>query len=140
MKQDTFFRIALPVISAMYLYVAGCNSNQSNEEKIVGEWKAYWETKADENFSELKAENLRMEGIMRFNADGKVEISAYGYAGCIFSDDTMRNVLRWKLDDKVIRFIDKSDDHGLPYTINKITSNEMRLTLLEDINLTLRRN
>ncbi len=140
MKQDTFFRIALPVISVMYLSVAGCNTNQSNEEKIVGEWKAYWETSADESLSELKSENLKMEGIMTFNADGKVEISAFGYEGCIFSDDTMRNVLRWKLDDTIIRFIDKSDDHGLPYTINKITNNEMRLTLLEDINLTLRRN
>jgi hypothetical protein len=140
MKQNVFFSVALPVVSVMFLSVAGCNSNKNNEDMIVGEWKAYWETKADENFSELKAENLTMEGIMRFKADGIVEISAFGYEGCIFSDDTMKNVLNWKLDDSVIRFIDKSDDHGLPYTINKFTSNEMRLTLLEDINLTLRKN
>lgn len=140
MKQYTFFRVALPVISILYLSVAGCSSNKSNEDKIVGEWKAHWETKADDNFSELKAENLKMEGVMRFNADGKVEIAAFGYEGCIFSDDTMRNVLNWKLDDSVIRFIDNGDDYGLPYTIRKITSNEMHLTLLEDINLILLRN
>ena len=140
MKQYTFFRVALPVISILYLSVAGCSSNRSNEDKIVGEWKAHWETKADDNFSELKAENLKMEGFMRFNADGKVEIAAFGYEGCIFSDDTMRNVLNWKIDDSVIRFIDNGDDYGLPYTIRKITSNEMHLTLLEDINLILLRN
>ena len=72
--------------------------------------------------------------------NGKVEISAFGYDGCIFSDDTLKNILNWKLDDTVLRFIDQGDDHGLPYTINKFTDTEMQLTLLEDINLTLSRN
>lgn len=140
MKQDTFFKITLPVLSMMYLSLTGCDSTPNKEHEIVGEWRAHWETKADESFSELKAENLQMEGIIKFNSDGKVEISAFGYEGCIFSDDTLRNTLNWKIDDSVIRFIDNGDEHGLPYTINKFTNNEMRLTLLEDINLTLRRN
>jgi hypothetical protein len=124
----------------MLISLFGCNSNQKKEDQILGEWKAHWETKADESFSELKAENLQMEGLINFSPDGKVEIAAFGYKGCIFSDDTLRNVLNWKIDDSVIRFIDNGDDHGLPYTINKFTSDEMQLTLLEDINLTLRRN
>ncbi len=140
MKQDVFFKITLPVLSIVYLSITGCDSQQRKEKEIVGEWKAHWETKADESFSELKAENLQMEGIIKFNSDGRVEIAAFGYEGCIFSDDTLRNTLNWKIDDSVIRFIDSGDDNGLPYTINKFTSNEMRLTLLEDINLTLSRN
>jgi hypothetical protein len=140
MKQDTFFKITLPVLSMIYLSLTGCDSTPSKEQEIVGEWKAHWETKADESFSELKAENLQMEGIIKFNSNGKVEISAFGYEGCIFSDDTLRNTLNWKIDDSVIRFIDNGDEHGLPYTINKFTNKEMQLTLLEDINLTLRRN
>jgi hypothetical protein len=140
MKRDTFFRIGMPVLSVALSLIVGCNSNQKKEDQILGEWNAHWETKADESFSELKAENLQMDGFIKFTPDGKVEIAAFGYDGCIFSDDTLRNVLNWKIDDSVIRFIDHGDDHGLPYTINKFSRNEMQLTLLEDINLTLKRN
>jgi len=140
MKRDSIFRIAIPVLTATLITLTGCSHSDNKEASIIGEWKANWETKADESFSEIATENLRMEGIIRFNPDGKVEISAYGYDGCIFSDDTLRHVLNWKLDDSVIRFIDEDDDHGLPYTINKFTRSEMHLTLLEDISLTLVRN
>jgi len=140
MKRDTFFKAAIPALTVALLSLSGCDNNQQNEDNIIGEWEAHWETKADESFSELKAENLHMNGVIRFNSDGKVEISAYGYDGCIFSDDTLINILNWKMDDSVLRFIDQGDDSGLPYTIKKLTSDEMHLTLLEDINLTLRRN
>ncbi len=137
-KEEKFFKIA--ALTFVYLTLVACETEQKKDREIIGEWKAHWETKADESFSELSAENLSMNGIITFNPDGKVEISAFGYEGCIFSDDTLRNVLNWKIDDSVLRFIDHDDEHGLPYIINKFTANEMHLTLLEDINLTLRRN
>ena len=140
MRRNTFFKMAMPVFTFAALSLSGCENNHKQDQTIIGEWKAHWETKADESFSEISAENLHMEGTMTFNPDGKVEIAAYGYDGCIFSDDTLRNILNWKIDDSVIRFIDGGDENGLPYTINKFTNNEMHLTLLEDINLTLRRN
>jgi hypothetical protein len=140
MIRGTFYRLAVPALCAAVISFNGCNSEKTKEKQIIGEWNAHWQTKPDESFSELKIENLQMEGVMKFNADGKVEISAFGYEGCIFSDDTLRNVLNWKMDETVIRFIDQGDDLGLPYTINKFTTDELHLTLLEDINLTLRRN
>ncbi len=140
MKQDTFFKVTIPVLTITFLSLTGCGNNVEKQDSIIGEWEAHWETKADESFSELKAENLHMDGIIKFNPDGKVEISAFGYDGCIFSDDTLRNTLNWKMEDSVIRFIDQGDDSGLPYNIKKLNGNEMHLTLLEDINLTLRRN
>jgi hypothetical protein len=140
MKRDTFFRISFTVFSVVSILIVGCDNNRKKEDQILGEWEAHWETVAEEGYSELKAENLRMDGFIKFNADGKVEIAAFGYDGCIFSDDTLRNVLNWRIDDSVIRFIDDGDDHGLPYTINKFSRDEMQLTLLKDINLTLRRN
>lgn len=130
----------ISVIAFIYLTYTACETNRQQNHELIGEWKACWETKADESFSELKTENLRMDGIITFSPDGKVEITAFGYEGCIFSDDTLRNVLNWKLDDTVLRFIDQQDEYGLPYTIQKFTNNEMQLTLLEDINLILRRN
>ena len=140
MKKDNILRLTPAVLSIVMISFIGCDTNKSKEQEIIGEWNAHWETKADESFSELKAENLHMEGIIKFNSNGKVEISAFGYNGCIFSDDTLQNVLNWKIDDSVLRFIDNGDEHGLPYTITKFSDNELQLTLLEDINLTLSRN
>ena len=140
MKRDNFLRLFLSLISIVFFMINGCNSTKSREQQIIGEWNAHWETKADESMPELAEENLKMDGLIKFMENGKVEISAFGYAGCIFSDDTLKNTLNWKLEETSLRFIDDGDEHGLPYTINKFTNQELHLTLLEDINLTLRRN
>ena len=140
MKRDNFLRFSLPMISAIIFLIGGCNSKLNREQEILGEWNAHWETDFDESMPDLTSDNLKMNGILNFMPDGKVEISAFGYAGCIFSDDTLKNVLNWKLEDSILRFIDSGDEHGLPYTISKFTTNELQLTLLEDISLTLSKN
>ena len=140
MKRDKFLRFSLPMISAIIFLIGGCNSKLNKEQEILGEWNACWETDFDESMPELTSSNLKMDGIINFMPDGKVEISAFGYKGCIFSDDTLKNVLNWKLEDSILRFIDSGDEHGLPYTISKFTTNELQLTLLEDISLTLSKN
>jgi hypothetical protein len=141
MKQHNFFKLKLlPFISILFFMMNGCEVKNSKEMDIVGEWSAYWETKADESIPHKNGDNLKMDGRIKFMENGKVEIVAFGYEGCIFSDDTLTNTLNWKLDEKVLRFIDNGDENGLPYTIQKYTDHELQLTLLEDINLTLRRN
>lgn len=137
MKYGNFLRLSLPLVSALFFLISGCDSKSNKELEILGEWRAYWETSFDESMPELTSDCMKMNGIMNFMPDGKVEISAFGYEGCIFSDDTLKNILHWKLEDTTLRFIDTGDDHGLPYSINKFTSNEVQLTLLEDIILTL---
>ncbi|MCG8308305.1 MAG: hypothetical protein MI975_13010 [Cytophagales bacterium] len=140
MKQNIFFRLGLFIIPVVFFLGQGCKSQKSKEEVILGTWKAHWETKADENLPGIDGESLKMNGEIQFMKDGKVEISAFGFDGCIFSDDTLNNILNWKLDDTILRFIDKADDHGLPYSINEFSADRLHLTLLEDINLTLVRN
>ena len=138
MKQLDFFRLS--IITFSFLLFDACSPEKSREEMIIGEWQAHWETKPDESFPNLVGDDLQMNGLIKFDEDGKVEISAFGFDGCIFSDDTMTNVLNWKIEDTVLRFIDNGDDHGLPYNIQKFSKAELHLTLLEDINLTLTRN
>ncbi len=140
MKQSHFFKLALPLLSFLIFSFYGCDVKNSREKEIIGEWNAYWETEADKSMPMQNGDMLTMDGRITFMDDGKVEIIAYGYEGCIFSNDTLSNILNWKLDDKVLRLIDNGDDNGLPYTINKFSNQELILTLLEDINLTLRRN
>ena len=140
MKRRYLSDIRIIALSTLIFCIQSCQWGKSKEDTIVGEWKAHWETSVDESLMELDETSLKMDGTIRFMEDGKVEIAAFGFDGCIFSSDTMSNVLSWQLDDTVLRFIDKQDDHGLPYTINKFSRNELKLTLLEDINLTLSRN
>ena len=140
MKQNNFLKFTIPFLSIVLLSMNSCSPQKSKDEVIIGEWKAHWETQADESLPGLTGDNLKMNGLITFKDDGKVEISAFGFEGCIFSDDTLKHILSWKIDDSVLRLIDKGDDHGLPYTINKFSNDELHLTLLEDINLTLSRN
>ena len=107
---------------------------------LVGEWTAHWETTLEDSLMEISEEGLRMNGRIVFKPDGTAEISAYGFKGCIFSDDTLVSDISWKLDDNVLRFMDKGDEQGLPYNIKQMTDKELQLTLLDDIRLTLTRN
>ena len=140
MKRINFFSIVVSVLPVLFFVLEGCEFKKSKEEIIVGEWKAHWETVPDESLPGIAGDNLKMNGAINFRESGEVEISAYGFEGCIFSDDTMKNTLNWELADSVLRFIDKGDDYGLPYKINKFGKNKIQLVLLEDINLTLSRN
>jgi hypothetical protein len=140
MKHSNFFMLSYPVLSLIALALNGCEAKKNPQQEIVGEWNARWETYLAEDMPEMSSENLMMNGVIDFKADGKAEISAFGYQGCIFFDDTLKNTIGWKMDDAVLRFIDSDDDNGLAYRINEFSDDEMKLTLLEDINLTLKRN
>ena len=140
MKRLNFFSVVFSILPLSLFLLQSCGFKQSKEEIIVGEWNAHWETVPDESLPGIAGENLKMNGAIHFQESGKVDISAYGFQGCIFSDDTMNNTLNWELADSILRFIDEGDEFGLPYKINKFEKNEIQLVLLEDINLTLSRN
>ena len=140
MKRHNFFRVVISMLPLLFFLLPSCGLKQSKEEIIVGQWNARWETVPDESLPGIDGENLKMKGAIHFKEGGKVDISAYGFQGCIFSDDTMNNTLNWQLADSILRFIDEGDEYGLPYKINKFEKNEIQLVLLEDINLTLSRN
>lgn len=140
MKQVNFLRTFTVSSFLIALLMTSCSGNKGKEATIIGEWQALWQTSVDENMKGMTDQNLQMNGLITFMEDGKVEISAYGYDGCIFYEDTLMNTLTWKINESELRFIDQGDDQGLPYTINKFSADELHLTLLEDINLTLSRN
>ena len=140
MKQIKFLSLTISLMLILLITLGGCGLNQGKNESIVGKWEAHWETLPDESLPGLDGKDLQMNGVMIFNENGEEEISAFGFDGCIFSDDTMTNKLNYEVGDSVLRFIDAGDDHGLPYKIGKFSKNEIQLVLLEDINLTLSRN
>lgn len=138
MKHYNFYSMSL--VTMLLFSMNACDSKTNTKVQLIGEWSARWETNSNKNLGEIHNNNLFMDGIMKFMENGMVEISAYGYEGCIFSDDTIKNVLKWKMDDSVLKFIDSEAESGLSYDIKKFADSELQLTLLEDISLTLRRD
>lgn len=80
-----------------------------------------------------------MGGQMVFNEDGKVYIEALGYPGCIFSSDTIKNDLMWKVNNDSLHIFNQNDQFKLSYLINKASNNLIELQLLDDIFVTLKK-
>jgi hypothetical protein len=117
----------------------GCGSKEKDGElELNGQWQALWETSV-EGLENIDKNNLRMDGQVHFYENGQVEIEAFGHKGCVFSSDTLKNVLSWKLEGEILRFMDHGDDSGLPYTIKSAQENKLELVLMDDIFLTLER-
>ena len=130
-------RILLIGLFFWVILVSSCSREKTKEEILVGSWKAYWETDPN-SYPELKTEKkFTMDGFLEFTKDGQLSISAYGYPECIFSVDTIQHQLNWKIKNDTIHFISGNDPYGIPYKINEIENELVRLQLMDDITLTL---
>jgi hypothetical protein len=131
----------LVITCAVIFAVCGCSTPQekSQEELIIGHWKALWETDPGAYPELAETKTFTMDGRLIFKEDGSLTISAYGYPECIFSTDTLTHELNWKIENDTINFISGADPYGIPYSIERIEENEIELKLMEDIFLKLRR-
>jgi hypothetical protein len=115
-----------------------CTDDQQNH--LVGSWKAHWETDFDNSRRSFNTNDLKMDGTMCFYENGDVDISAFGYQGCIFTNDTLHNTLRWIINNDIVHMIDGDDAYEMVYNITDFSADRLQLTLLDDIKLTLIRN
>lgn len=120
----------------------GCSSTKENEHPtIVGEWKAMWSTDPAAYPAELsKTKKFNMEGFLSFTDKGELTINAFGYKDCIFSSDTMKHSLNWKMvGDTAISFYSGEDVHGIHYQLEDLKKDKAKLVLMGDINISLTR-
>ncbi len=115
-----------------------CTDDQQN--KLVGSWKAHWETDFDNSQHSFNINNLTMDGTIRFYENGNVDISAFGYQGCIFTNDTLHSSLKWVINNDILHMNNGEDTYAIAYTITDFSADRLQLTLLDDIKLTLIRN
>jgi len=131
-------------IISVFILSQGCQPSQQRESTIavdekpslnvlVGQWHAEWQTSIDESMHS-------MHGELQFNEDGKVSVKAYGYQGCYFMSDTSKNEMVWQISGDTLHLQVPDDDFAFAYCIKDLNSENIHLTLLEDINLHLKRD
>ena len=79
-----------------------------------------------------------MLGYVFFDKNGNVYLEGFGNSDCIFSSDTISYNTSWDIQDNKL-IIGNSQFNQFEYKINSIKKDEIRLTLLDDISLVLRK-
>ena len=108
---------------------------QDYKTLLLGRWNAQWVIK---NQNLAKKSNDKMNGYMMFKDNGNVSVQASGFPGCIFSSDTIKNELMWKISNDSLHLYNQNDHFKLSYLINNATDTKIELRLL-DIFVTLKR-
>jgi len=138
-------RKALIALATIIVVVSGCTSKKSQKEDvkstqaqdIIGKWQAQWVTDPGSYPDVDPSVNFTMDGKFEFDAKGKVTISAFGYKGCIFSSDTLVHSLNWELKNDTLQLINENDIHGMTYSVLNLSTETMKLQLMDDIFLNL---
>ena len=135
----TSLRNAFPSILLLWLTFS-CTTPSKDESRttLMGSWYAQWVTDPASFPEVTNIESFTMNGKIIFHADS-VEINAYGFPGCIFSADTLRHSLKWEVKNDTINFLNEDDIYGMSYTIKELKEDIVRLQLMDDIFLTLKK-
>ncbi len=109
---------------------------QNDKGFIIGTWEAEW---METSPIQVEHANLSMKGKIKFKENGKVQIEAFGHEGCVFLSDTVYNEMQYEISGRTINMRAEDDNFGLPYQIVTAEDNLVKLTLMEDITITLTR-
>lgn len=115
-----------------------CSGDHSSSD-WEGEWQAIWETDPASFSDNLGASvDYTMTGKITFDGDS-VNIKAFGYDKCVFSKDTLDHTLRWKVSHDSLILINDERTPGMVYLVKENTGDRIKLQLMEDIFLTLKK-
>ena len=137
MNSNRLFNLTGWLLSLVIIFTS-CTSNYDEEQtELIGQWEATWETNPEKIAFQIEPANCKMNGKVKFKENGLVEITAFGYDGCIFMTDTMMNHLTWKIEGDTLKLSADNDPFGLPYLIKEIKNEKASLVLMEDISFNL---
>lgn len=132
----TMTRIVVILVITLFFY--SCSSSHfEGESNFIGNWEANWKT-LPESFPGMEDVEFTMSGKVDFT-ENQVSITAYGYEGCIFSEDTLTHTLNWRLSSDTLHLINDDDVYGMSYKVLSSSSEMIELRLMEDIFLTLKK-
>lgn len=128
--------ISLILFGFIFCFCSAFQVTQNYKTLLLGRWDAQWVIK---NTDLIKHSTDKMDGYMTFQDDGNVSVQASGFPGCIFSSDTIKNELMWKISNDSLHFFNQNDHFKLSYLIKTASDNHIELKLLDDIFVTLKR-
>ena len=112
--------------------------NLFNPNIFHGNWEAIWSL-SNKNLNSLPStKSNTMLGYVSFDKNGNVYLEGFGNSDCIFSSDTISYNTSWDIQGNIL-IIGNSQFNQFEYKINSIKKDEIRLTLLDDISLVLRK-
>ena len=110
-------------------------------DNLVGSWDAKWVVVSEEVLSSLPETVIpEMKGEITFYADQEAIITGYGYAGCLFAQDTITNKLSWKLEDQRVQLFNEQDSFTMEYKIILLDDDTASFNFLDDFNILLRKD
>ncbi|WP_258102883.1 hypothetical protein [Marinoscillum sp. MHG1-6] len=128
----------LPVYLGIFILMACSQQQEKNPAYWNGEWQAEWKTDPASFAGIPGITDFTMSGTFTFDGD-LVSIKAYGFEGCVFSKDTLDHQLNWKISSDSLILINDEDTPGMVYSIKEADEKEIRLQLMDDIFLTLKK-
>lgn len=127
----------IPIIGVVVIcFFASFRFIQNFNTQFIGKWNALWIIKNSASGNDVYG---NMKGHMEFYENGRVGIEARGYPGCVFSSDTIKNELMWRISSDSLYLYNQNDQFQLSYFIQKASDNTIELKLLDDIFVTLHR-
>ncbi len=131
-------RLLFLIIATSLVWSCSNKNSDESESLLIGTWNAQWITDPASFPGVSDIKSYSMDGEITFYPDS-VEISAYGFPGCIFSSDTLRHSLKWVISNDTLSFLNEDDVYGMSYTIKGIKENAVELQLMDDIFLNLKK-
>lgn len=117
------------------LWACSGGDEKNAHSGVLGSWNAKWST-SPAAFPGVENVEFEMDGVVDFFSDS-VAIAAFGYKGCIFSEDTLQHSLEWRISNDTLHLINKNDVYGMTYKILEMEEAKIELMLMDDIFLTL---
>lgn len=129
----------LKILLLFVLVCSACVRNNEEEDALLGHWEVQWVDKS-KLVSNLPGVDYQvMHGIINFRDDGKAEMKAFGYRGCVFLQDTTMHVVNWDLKNDNLNLSD-DDKFYLTYKVVDIKPDAINCQILDDIEIRLTKN
>lgn len=131
----------LLVISGVFVFLFyQCTTGKDpSGSYFEGEWEAQWLLLDDEIRQMFSEADITMSGRVVFQEGAQVEITAYGFEGCVFASDTARNTLHYEFQDSLLNLMNAEKEVVFSYLVREKQPDQLTLVLMDDILLTLRR-
>jgi hypothetical protein len=122
------------------LHLFQCTSDKdSTSSYIDGAWKAEWFLSDKDMQKMFSSTEITMNGRMVFDQNNTVEITAFGFDGCVFASDTAKNNLKYDFQDSLLNLINGEKEVVFSYRVKEKLPDKLALVLMDDILLTLHR-